>query len=292
MLDLIRKGWRRVVWFFMGGKASPDRDAGESTHFTHQVSASVEVSPTEDGVETTGQEISVTTYPTTPFSNEGKASQDQSVVKCTGQEIAVTTHSAPPVSASGQISPDQDVKESTGTTHSTSPVSASVEVSPEQDDVKCTGTTDPADTLFPSPVLTARTALPYDFSRWTISEYRESPFEKCGRLYIEGDNLVIRSDLDTRGFRIGLVDVVAVLNGEPQAILLLSSGLQVGVAKLSASGKAMNFVIEPLLYTSPLSRVMDVLEGRAGKAAVFVGRDGYYLRGNIIQYNQIPQSHR
>jgi len=35
----------------------------------------------------------------------------------------------------------------------------------------------------------------------------------------------------------------------------------------------MNVWVEPNLYTSPLSRVMDVLDGRARKAAVFVGRE-------------------
>ncbi|OPX70607.1 MAG: hypothetical protein A4E36_00376 [Methanoregulaceae archaeon PtaB.Bin009] len=35
----------------------------------------------------------------------------------------------------------------------------------------------------------------------------------------------------------------------------------------------MNVWIEPLLYTSPLARVVDVLDGRARKAAVFVGRE-------------------
>lgn len=241
MLDLIRKGWQRVVLFFLGGKGSPDRDLGERTGTAPPVSASVETSP------------------------------DKEVVKCTG--------TAPPVSARVEVSPDREVGETTGqeipvTTYSTSPVSARVEASPDQEIVKCTGTAHPADTLSPSPVLTARTALPYDFSRWTITEYLESPFEKVGRLYIEGDDLVIRSDLDTRGFRIRLADVGAVLNGEPQDIRLLKTGKKVGMARLSASGKAMNFLIEPFLYTSPLARVMDVLEGRAGKAAVFVGRDG------------------
>jgi len=47
----------------------------------------------------------------------------------------------------------------------------------------------------------------------------------------------------------------------------------VGVARRSVSRKAINFWIEPLLYTSPLARVVDVLEGRARKAAVFVGRE-------------------
>lgn len=131
----------------------------------------------------------------------------------------------------------------------------------------------PVATLSTSPVPAPHLEISYDFSRWKITEYEESPFEKVGRLYIEGENLVIRSDLDTRGFRIRLVDVVAVLNGEPQDIRLLKTGRKVGTVRLSTSGKAMNFVIEPFLYTSPLSRVMDVLEGRARKAAVFVGRE-------------------
>lgn len=122
----------------------------------------------------------------------------------------------------------------------------------------------PADLIMPS----------NDFSRWTITEVRESPFEKVGRLYIEGDDLVIRSDLDTRGFRVPLRDIVAVLDGEPQPIRVLRKGNKVGIAKRSASGKAVNFIIDPYLYTVPLSRVMDVLEGRAGKAGMFVGRGG------------------
>lgn len=114
---------------------------------------------------------------------------------------------------------------------------------------------------------------PIDLSRWNVTNSTESPFEKCGRLYIEGDDLVIRSDLDTQGFCIPLIDVVAVLDGETVPVLLLSNRTQVGVAKRSVSGKAMNIWIDPFLYTSPLMRVMDVLEGRARKAAVFVGRE-------------------
>ena len=114
---------------------------------------------------------------------------------------------------------------------------------------------------------------PVDLSRWEVTEYTESPFEKCGRLYVEGDDLVIRSDLDDRGFCIPLVDVAEVLDGETVPVLLLANGTQVGVAKRSASGKAMNIWIDPFLYTSPLARVMDVLDGRARKAAVFVGRE-------------------
>ena len=112
---------------------------------------------------------------------------------------------------------------------------------------------------------------PVDLSRWNVTEYTESPFEKCGRLYIEGDDLVIRSDLDARGFFIPLADVAEALDGETVPVLLLSDGTHVGMARRSVSGKAMNFWIDPFLYTSPLARVMDVLDRRARKAAVFVG---------------------
>ena len=114
---------------------------------------------------------------------------------------------------------------------------------------------------------------PVDLSRWTVTEHTESPFEKVGRLYIQGDDLVIRSDLDSRGFRVPLVDMVAVLDGESRAVRLLGSGEEVGVVRLSVSGRGVNFIIDPMLYTSPLTRVVDVLEVRARKAAVFVGKE-------------------
>jgi len=113
---------------------------------------------------------------------------------------------------------------------------------------------------------------PVDLSRWTVTEHVESPFEKVGRLYVQGDDLIIRSDLDSRGFRVPLSDVDAVLDGELRAVLLFGSNEEVGVVRLSASGKGVNFSITPYLYTSPLRDVVRVLEGRARKAAVFVGR--------------------
>ncbi|MFA5296191.1 MAG: hypothetical protein WC382_11805 [Methanoregulaceae archaeon] len=114
---------------------------------------------------------------------------------------------------------------------------------------------------------------PVDLSRWTVTEHTESPFEKVGRLYVQGDDLVIRSDMDSRGFRVTLVDIVAVLEGESKAVWLLGSGEVVGTVRLSASGRGVNFVIDSVLYTTPLRDVVRVLEGRARKAAVFVGRE-------------------
>ena len=68
----------------------------------------------------------------------------------------------------------------------------------------------------------------YDAGRWTVTVYEESPFEKVGRLYLDGGCLVVRSDLDTRGFSVLLTDMSAVLSGEPQAVRLLMTGEVVG----------------------------------------------------------------
>ncbi len=112
-----------------------------------------------------------------------------------------------------------------------------------------------------------------DLSRWTITEHVESPFEKVGRIYLVGPDMVIRSDLDSRGFRVPLADVDAVLDGESKAIRLLGSEEQVGITHLSTSGRAMNFAIEPFFYTTPLQSFTRMLVGEQRKAPLFVGRE-------------------
>ena len=112
-----------------------------------------------------------------------------------------------------------------------------------------------------------------DLSRWTVTEHIESPFEKVGRIYLVGPDMVIRSDLDSRGFRISLDDVGAVLDGESKDIRLLGSDEQVGTIQLSTSGRAMNFTIDPFFYTTPLYSVNRMLAGEQRKAPLFVGRE-------------------
>lgn len=112
-----------------------------------------------------------------------------------------------------------------------------------------------------------------DLSRWTITEHVESPFEKVGRIYLVGSDMVIRSDLDSRGFKIPLADVDAVFDGESKAIRLLGSEEQVGTTQLSTSGRAMNFTIEPFFYTTPLQSLTRMLAGEQRKAPLFVGRE-------------------
>ncbi len=112
-----------------------------------------------------------------------------------------------------------------------------------------------------------------DLSRWTITEHVESPFEKVGRIYLVGPDMVIRSNLDSRGFQIPLDDVDAVLDGESKAIRLLGSEELVGTTHLSTSGRAMNFTIDPFFYTTPLYSLNRMLAGEQRKAPLFVGRE-------------------
>jgi len=112
-------------------------------------------------------------------------------------------------------------------------------------------------------------------SRWTVTEHPASPFEKCGRLYLQGDDVVVRSDCDGRGYCIPLADMAGVLDGETKPLLLLPDRTPGGTVRLSASRKAVNFRAGEVLYTSPVGRVRDVLAGRARKAAVFGERGSH-----------------
>ncbi|HON81876.1 MAG TPA: hypothetical protein PLN56_06445 [Methanoregulaceae archaeon] len=107
---------------------------------------------------------------------------------------------------------------------------------------------------------------------WTVTEHVEPAFEKVGRVYIRGEDMVVRSDLDSRGFRVPLPDLARAINGEPQPVRLLSTGMVAGTVRRSFSGKALNFTIEPFYYTTPLQSVTRLLAGKQRKAPLFVGR--------------------
>jgi hypothetical protein len=111
-----------------------------------------------------------------------------------------------------------------------------------------------------------------DLNRWTVTEHVESPFEKVGRIYIVGSDMIIRSDLDTRGFLVPLADINSVIDGDPQSIRLLATGGIIGTVRLSTSGRAMNFSIEPFFYTTPLQSLTRMLGGEQRKTPLFVGR--------------------
>ena len=81
---------------------------------------------------------------------------------------------------------------------------------------------------------------PPDLSHWKVMEYTESPFEKCGRLYIEGDDLVIRSDLDVRGFCIPLVEIFSSVISPESCVGLVHWRSLVQAKIRGRSGISMN----------------------------------------------------
>lgn len=112
-----------------------------------------------------------------------------------------------------------------------------------------------------------------DLSRWTVSEHPQSPFAKVGRLYLRGDSLMIVSELDRRGFSVKVEDMGRVLDGNSAPVYLANGMGEVGTTKLSASGKGVNFKIDPFLYTTPVRSISRILEKRVRKGPLFVGRE-------------------
>ncbi|MEI7434855.1 MAG: hypothetical protein WCJ93_11445 [Methanomicrobiales archaeon] len=107
---------------------------------------------------------------------------------------------------------------------------------------------------------------------WKTETIKVSSFVKVGRIAMCHDGLAIYSDVDDRGFILLNGDIDAVLDGEKRDVLTLSVRNRVGFAKLSASGRALNFSISPYYYTVPLRSVLAVLDGRNRKGALFIGR--------------------
>jgi hypothetical protein len=111
-----------------------------------------------------------------------------------------------------------------------------------------------------------------DLPGWKTETVPVSPFVKVGRIAMCSEGLSIYSDVDDRGFILLNGDIDAVLDGEKRDVLTLSVRNRVGFAKLSASGRALNFTIGSVYYTVPLRSVLAVLDGRNRKGAVFMGR--------------------
>lgn len=107
---------------------------------------------------------------------------------------------------------------------------------------------------------------------WKTETIPVSSFVKVGRIALCSEGIEIHSDLDDRGFILLNGDIDAVLDGEKRDVLTLIVRNRVGFAKLSASGRALNFTISPYYYTVPLRSVLAVLDGRNRKGAVFMGR--------------------
>lgn len=116
--------------------------------------------------------------------------------------------------------------------------------------------------------------VPDGFSRkkhdpWTVTVHAVSRFEKVGRIVRDHGDLVLRSDLDARGFFIAEEDVKKALAGGNGEVWLLDSPGQVGTVRLSVSGRALNMTIDGRLHTVPLRNLLPVIEGKRRKAALF-----------------------
>jgi hypothetical protein len=107
--------------------------------------------------------------------------------------------------------------------------------------------------------------------RWTVRPCSVPAFQKVGRVYMEQGDLVIRSDLDIRGFLISEDDLDRVLTGDTGTIRFYSDVLaEAGTARLSTSGRAFNLTIDDQLYIVPLKTLVPVVTGDRRKAPLFV----------------------
>jgi hypothetical protein len=89
-------------------------------------------------------------------------------------------------------------------------------------------------------------------SSWVVTTHPEPTFEKVGRVYMDNGDLIIRSDLDPRGFFLGDEDLDLALTGGVGSIRLLDTAGVIGTARLSTSGRALNILIDQQLHTVPL----------------------------------------
>ncbi len=107
---------------------------------------------------------------------------------------------------------------------------------------------------------------------WTTCPIATSSFVKVGRVAMGDEGLEIYSDIDERGFILLNEDIDAVLDGDTRNLMQLGARYLAGSARLSKSGRALNFIISPHYYTIPLRSVLAVLDGRNRKGAVFMGK--------------------
>jgi hypothetical protein len=124
--------------------------------------------------------------------------------------------------------------------------------------------------LTPAPEPTTVTTVA---DEWAVHTYVDPAFVKVGRVYLDAGALVLRSDLDARGFVIPEEDLDEALTGGIGAVLLLDQTATVGFARLSQSGLAMNIVIDDQLHTVPMRSLTPVLTGHNRKAPLFVPKE-------------------
>jgi hypothetical protein len=107
-------------------------------------------------------------------------------------------------------------------------------------------------------------------STWVVTTHTEPTFEKVGRVYMDNGDLIIRSDLDSRGFFLGDEDLDLALTGGVGSVRLLETAGVIGTARLSTSGRALNMLIDQQLHTVPLRSLTPVITGCNRKGPLFV----------------------
>ena len=121
-----------------------------------------------------------------------------------------------------------------------------------------------------SRILEPAASPPKEHPKWEIRPCKPREFDKVGRLFLEGGDLVIK--VDGLPFYVVLAsDLRRLVAGEIVDIRETGRHGPVVTARQSASGRGINFKIGNRLHTVPYRNFRAVVEGRARKAAVFEG---------------------
>lgn len=92
--------------------------------------------------------------------------------------------------------------------------------------------------------------------------------------YMDNEDLIIRSDLDSRGFFPGDEDLDLALTGGVGSVRLHDTARGIGTAHLFTSGCALNIRIDQQLHTISLRSLPPVIPGCTCKGSLFVPARG------------------
>ena len=107
-------------------------------------------------------------------------------------------------------------------------------------------------------------------SRWEVRASAAPLFVKVGRVYLDGEDLVIRSDLDPQVLLVMSESLQRALHGDTGTLFFLDLPAAAGTVRLSVSGLALNLLTQEHLYTVPIRSLEPVLSGQRRKAPLFV----------------------